>query len=562
MKNYSIKLVVGFLFIHLSVFGQQDRKQFEKGMNTAISHAFNACVKISEFDTVRMANVGSQFSGVCVSLEGHILTAAHAAFPGKTYKLYFPDGSTFLAVGLGRIRVFDAAMLKIKVKGNWAYAPIGWSRKLKNGDACFGISYPSMLDQPLPIVRYGSITNPMSERGFVESTCKMEPGDSGGALFDFMGRVIGLRSYIYAVEMNNFDVPVDTYRKYWTKLNLPVDYTGITDLTEDVFAKDTVSGVAHVKCISQEMVTKGLKTVTAGVWISSLLNGKVQRVLSTPFLMNTGKWKSAHRYTYLVSKSSMVGDTAKLYLPSGQAVPVKVLNRDKENDLVLFQVEKDLKTGIKMKKETDTVGAGFADLGKFLISVLPVHQYRSSVLGSRYVSLSRFFSAGFFGAGAAFSDGRILLAFVANGSPAEKAGLKVYDQITGVNQIGIHMPENYGTELSKHFPEENISIQGVRDSVKFDLPVLLGFLPNWGSHPASQFKGGHSRRLDGFKQVLVHDAVVTPDECGGPVYDADGNFYGINIARFSRTCTLIMPSALIYGFITNNVEKNEQSRIF
>ncbi|SDL46099.1 serine protease Do [Pedobacter steynii] len=551
MKIYSLTLLIGILFTHLAVFSQHERKQFEKGINKAISRSYDACVKISEFDTLRQANIGSQFSGVSVTAEGHILTVAHAAFPGRIYKLYFPDGKTVLATGLGRIGSFDAAVLKIKDKGRWPYAPLGWSGKLNSGDPCIGISYPVMLDQPLPTVRFGYISKPVSDKGFIESSCKMEQGDSGGPLFDFLGRVIGLRSYIYAPEKNNFDVPVDTYRKYWTKLNLPVDYTDLKRLTEDVIAVDTGAGLVHVKSISGEVITKNLKAVTTGIWINSLIKGKMQRVLSTPFLLDVGKLGKANRYTYLLSKNSMVGDHVKLELSSGQNDLVKILNRDEENDLVLMQVERRLKNGIQLNEKPDTVGTGSEDLGKFLISVLPGHEYRMSVLGSRYFSLSRFFSVGFFGAGAIFSDGKIMLRNVAKGSPAEKAGLKQYDQLTGVNRVGIYVPQDYGAELSKHFPEERISIQGVRDSVRFDLPVFLGFLPNWNSHPDSQFDGGRSRRLDGFKQVLVHDAIIKPEECGGPVYDADGNFYGINIARFSRTGTLIMPSALIYNLINS-----------
>lgn len=558
MKTSYLTLFIGLLFVHLGVFGQLERKQFEKGINEAISQSYDACVKISEYDTIRNVNIGTQFSGVSITAEGHILTVAHAAFPGKTYKLQFPNGKSILAIGLGRIGLYDAAILKIKEKGTWSYASLGRSGKLKIGDPCIGISYPAMLDQPLPTIRFGKIFSPVSERGFIESSCKMEPGDSGGPLFDFMGRVIGLRSYIYASEKNNFEVPVDVYRKYWTKLNLSVDYTDLSDLTEDVIAIDSLQESINLRGVTEEALTKNFKATT-GIWITSIVNGKLQRVLATPFISESGHSGKRNKQTYLVSKNSMVGENVKLELFRGEGVSINILDRDIDNDLVLIHVKgSSLREGIQLTERPGGLDIEFEDLGKFLISALPGHEYRISVLGSKFLSLSKFFSVGFFGAGATFIDGHITLTNIANGSPAEKAGLKIYDQITGINNIGINMPKDYGAELSKYFPEEKISIQGVRDGAKFDLAVLLEFLPNWNSHAASQFNGGRSRRLDGFKRVLVHDPIITPDECGGPVYDADGSFYGINIARFSRTGTLIMPSALIYSFIDK--VKNLQAR--
>jgi len=64
-------------------------------------------------------------------------------------------------------------------------------------------------------------------------------------------------------------------------------------------------------------------------------------------------------------------------------------------------------------------------------------------------------------------------------------------------------------------------------------------------HAAERFAGGKSSILDGFDRVFSQDGIVRPEECGGPVFDAKGKFYGINIARFSRTTTLVLPADVI-----------------
>ncbi|HKG07075.1 MAG TPA: hypothetical protein VKB19_11480, partial [Pedobacter sp.] len=98
-----------------------------------------------------------------------------------------------------------------------------------------------------------------------------------------------------------------------------------------------------------------------------------------------------------------------------------------------------------------------------------------------------------------------------------------------------------------------ISIEGLRKGNKYSLMVVIRERPKMSDHPAESFEGGKSVILDGFKAVFAHDAVIRPEECGGPVFDADGRFYGINIARFSRTSTVAMPKAEVYKFIASAI---------
>jgi serine protease Do len=66
--------------------------------------------------------------------------------------------------------------------------------------------------------------------------------------------------------------------------------------------------------------------------------------------------------------------------------------------------------------------------------------------------------------------------------------------------------------------------------------------------------------VDGFKKLFAHDANIKSDECGGPVFDAEGNFYGINIARFSRTTTLAIPADVIRRILSFLLSSHPESR--
>jgi S1-C subfamily serine protease len=53
-----------------------------------------------------------------------------------------------------------------------------------------------------------------------------------------------------------------------------------------------------------------------------------------------------------------------------------------------------------------------------------------------------------------------------------------------------------------------------------------------------EVNGEISSRATGFKNVMQHDTVLLPHQCGGPIVDIDGNFVGLNIARAGRVVSL------------------------
>ncbi|WP_316788529.1 trypsin-like peptidase domain-containing protein [Pedobacter frigoris] len=539
-----------------------DYKALEKITSGALSKAYSASVRMWGYDTVKKQQNSAQFSGVVVTAEGHILTAAHATVPGNTYKVFFPDGQERIAVALGRIgfkekqNLPDVAMMKIIGNGKWPFAEMGWSSSLKTNEPCVSIAYPETLSQSKPSVRFGRISVPMTQWGFVQSTCKMEPGDSGGPLFDYMGRVIALHSRIDKPEDVNFEVPVDLYRKYWTALNKSIDYDKLPDEENDVLSDPFANKIITIPAlenIGNQFLNLESKFKGTSLVIKSVLNGKEQQALGALFLLDKMLVKSGMRSgSFIIGKSTLIGNNPIVNLGSGKLIKAVVVARDKSSDLVLLQLPKKLKTGITAKMLKDTSAIQFNELGKFLLSALPGQTSKVSVLGSQLFSLPRKFSSGYFGANATFINQQIILTRVTPGSPAADK-LELQDQITGINGTPISQPPQYGAEIMKYAPGDTISIQGVRKGVPYSLPVALTVVPVRGNHPADKIEGGKSIRLDDFKSVFTHDAAISAAECGGPLFDANGRFYGINIARFSRTSILTIPAGTIYDFLKDSL---------
>lgn len=160
----------------------------------------------------------AQGSGVVVSRDGYVLTAAHViGRQNLNARIKFPDGREVSAKTLGLNRGVDSGMLKITEPGNYPYVEIGESGSMKNGQWVLAIGHPGGWDEKRGLVlRVGRLLykNPTVLR----TDCVLVGGDSGGPLFDFEGRVIGIHSRIGNALWDNFHVPIDTFSEDWDQL--------------------------------------------------------------------------------------------------------------------------------------------------------------------------------------------------------------------------------------------------------------------------------------------------------------------------------------------------------
>lgn len=535
-------------------------KKLEAILSSAIKKAYASSVRIWGFDTAKKIQTSAQFTGVVVSAEGHILTAAHVNQPGNIYLVNFPDGKTAVAKGLGEIEftenktIPDAAMMKIVEKGNWPHAEMGWSSSLKTGEPCLSIAYPETLDQAKPTIRFGCIADLKNKWGFIQSTCLMEPGDSGGPLFDHLGRVIALHSAIGVSETENYEIPVDIYRRYWTALNQPKTYGAMPSIQDSIGIdprRAQIITTPDFKNPKFSFATRNSNAPQPCIRIKSTLNGQEQEVNGTLFVVQ-GKIASGEAINSLIiGKSSMIGNDPAYISAKKSIISLKVIYRDQDNDLVLLQASSQVEGGIQLKQFIrDTISA--QKLGRLLISPQPNHSERVSVIGSMYFKSLKKFSLGYLGAMATFKDNHITITMIQPGSPASISGIEAGDQVLSVNDAAIIQPVDYGTQLMKYWPGDQVTFKIKRSENLLSKDLTLGVFNPPSNHPADQFLGGKSIRRDGFPQVFSHDAIILPDECGGPVFDLNQQFHGINIARFSRTTTLVIPASIILRLIQDH----------
>ena len=160
----------------------------------------------------------TQASGVIVSKDGYVLTAAHVVGrPGRDATLILPDGRTVKGKTIGANFGVDAGLLKITDKGPWPHADMRRSPLLKPGHWCLATGHPGGYQRGrAPVVRVGRILARGST--VVISDCTLTSGDSGGPLFDLNANLIAIHSRIGEPLMANMHVPINSYRDNWDRL--------------------------------------------------------------------------------------------------------------------------------------------------------------------------------------------------------------------------------------------------------------------------------------------------------------------------------------------------------
>ena len=162
--------------------------------------------------------VGFGGSGVIVSKDGLILTAAHVSGDlGDILVIRLQDGRQTQASSLGKVRFADAGMLKITEQGDWPNAGLADPQPSRTGNWCFALGHPGGF-QPSRglVIRIGRVIS--HRRNVMRTDCQLIGGDSGGPLFNLEGEVIGIHSRVSEEMDDNYHAPIEAFHTHWTEM--------------------------------------------------------------------------------------------------------------------------------------------------------------------------------------------------------------------------------------------------------------------------------------------------------------------------------------------------------
>jgi len=161
-------------------------------------------------------------SGVIISDDGYIVTNNHVIDNSDEIEVVLNDRRSFNAKVIGTDKDTDLALIKIDAK-NLPIIPYGNSDELKLGQWVLAVGNPYNLTSTVTAgivsakARSIQILDPTGIESFIQTDAAVNPGNSGGALVNTKGELVGINTAIASrtgdYSGNSFAIPVSIVKK-------------------------------------------------------------------------------------------------------------------------------------------------------------------------------------------------------------------------------------------------------------------------------------------------------------------------------------------------------------
>ncbi len=155
-------------------------------------------------------------SGFIVSPDGYILTNAHVIEKATDVRVRLPDRREFTGKVIGSDARTDVAVLKIDAR-NLPTVKTGDSQRLRPGEWVVAIGSPFGLENSVTAGVVSAKSRALGPQNgivpFIQTDVAVNPGNSGGPLFNLRGEVVGINSAIFSgsggYQGVSFATPID-----------------------------------------------------------------------------------------------------------------------------------------------------------------------------------------------------------------------------------------------------------------------------------------------------------------------------------------------------------------
>ena len=210
-------------------------------------------------------------SGVIISQDGYIVTNHHVVDNATELKVKLYDGRTFQAKVVGTDPTTEVALIKIEGE-NLPTLAFGDSDALRLGEWVLAIGSPFDLQSTITagIVsaksrNLGAIPNQYRVESFIQTDAAVNPGNSGGALVNTRGELVGINTLIKS--------QTGTYMGYSFAIPSAIVKKVVVDLKEYGVVQRALLGVSYRE-IDEEFVEAfgeeyGIRE-TGGVYVADV----------------------------------------------------------------------------------------------------------------------------------------------------------------------------------------------------------------------------------------------------------------------------------------------------
>lgn len=213
-------------------------------------------------------------SGVILNKEGYIVTNAHVLDANGFHDIYTSDENIYSAKIVGRDAKTDIAVLKINAS-NLSPAVLGDSDEVLVGEQVIAVGNPAGLSNTVTNGIVSAVNRKIKsdstgfEMDCIQTNADISPGNSGGALVNMYGQVIGITSSKYAstlYEGLGFAITINEAKPIIEELINKGFIGGRFRIGITLIGMDSEAGIASIEDKLGFELPKGFK----GVYIDSI----------------------------------------------------------------------------------------------------------------------------------------------------------------------------------------------------------------------------------------------------------------------------------------------------
>ncbi len=366
-------------------------------------------------------------TGFFVNRSGLILTNYHVIEGAQVLRVFTRDKHRYDATVVGADPLSDIAVIKIKPDFNVIPVRMGDSSKLKVGQWVIALGNPLGLN----FFSSAGIVSGFGPPGphyigffdFIQADLNIQPGNSGGPMIDYQGRVVGIsNAYLGPGTMIGFGIPINRAKEVMAQL---VKYGKISRGYLGLLGQDLTEGLAR---------RLGLREVR-GALVSDVLDGSPAQ-----------KYGIKPRDVVLEWSGDEIKDNRslqeKIYSsPAGKRVDLLVLRDGRKIHLPVILGELEAHS---LATERVAMQCG--------ITLEPISEPIAERLGiAKAVGL--------------------LVLKVVPGCPAFEGGLRFGDVVQKIEGVPVKSVSDFYREYSRARPGRNILVQVIRDGRPFYVTI-------------------------------------------------------------------------------------------
>ena len=209
-------------------------------------------------------------SGVIISPDGYIVTNNHVIDGAEKLEVTLNDNRTFNATVVGSDEKTDIALIKINAKDLHAIT-FGNSDAVKVGQWCVAVGNPFGFNSTVTAGIISAKARGLSEsngnnnngiKAFIQHDAAVNPGNSGGALVNTAGELIGINTMIYSQTGNysgcSFAVPSNTVKKV------------VADIKQYGTVQRAVLGIQYTELTAEKAKEEDITATTEGIYVAKV----------------------------------------------------------------------------------------------------------------------------------------------------------------------------------------------------------------------------------------------------------------------------------------------------